>query len=203
LKEGKIREEEISFDKRMEYLGIADVDYLSARLLLLSGFATTGFPLAAQAIEKLIKLFILLYEKITNNRELTKGDIKKYSHDLMGLFKYLKKRVPANFDSTWQDYLKTLQDSYSRRYPEGWKLHSYELEVNRLDQTFSYLRNNIIANFPKEERGRTRQFGTFIYDAYSEEIQNIIKRNGGIPPKDLFYLKNNSAKDFDIDFNHL
>lgn len=199
----EMTEEEISFDKRMEYLGIADFDYLSARLLLLSGFATTGFPLAAQAIEKLLKLFMLLYEKITNNRELTKKDMKKYSHNLLDLFKYLKERVQANFNSTWEDYIKTLQESYYRRYPEGWKLHSYEVEVNRLDQTFSYLRNNIIANFPREERDRTRQFGTFIYDAYSEEIQNLIKRNGGIPPKALFYLKNNSAKDFNIELNHL
>ena len=129
-------EEEISLDKRMKYLGIADFDYLSARLLLLSGFANTGFPLAAQAFEKLLKLFMVFYEKITNNQELTKRDMKKYSHNLLELLKYLKERAPANFDSTWKDYLKTLQESYYRRYPEGWKLHSYEVEVSRLDQTF-------------------------------------------------------------------
>ena len=194
---------EISLDKRMDYLGIADFDYLSARLLLLSGLATTGFPHAAQAIEKLLKLFMLLYEKITNNSELTKRDLKKYSHKIVELFKYLEERILVNFDAGWKCYLQILQDSYDRRYPEGWKIHSYDVEAENLDKLYCYLRNNIISNFPEEEKARAKQLGTFIYDAYSEEIREIIKRRGGIPPKEIFHLNNNSAKDFDIDFDHL
>jgi len=70
-----MKKNETSLAKRKELLGIEDFDYFSARLLLLSGLATSGFPLASQATEK---------------------ELKKYSHNLLGLFDYMKKRVNVN-----------------------------------------------------------------------------------------------------------
>jgi hypothetical protein len=113
-----------SLDKRIEYLGLADMDYLSARLLLMSGLATTGFPKAAEAFEKIFKLFLMLEAKISSNAELTESDLKSYSHNLIKFFNEVKTKLPdTNFDSAWDDYLKTLQESYTRRYPENWKEH--------------------------------------------------------------------------------
>jgi len=185
----------------MEYLGIADFDYLSARLLLLSGLATTGFPLAAQAIEKLLKLFMLLYEKIVNNRELTVKEMQGYSHNLVSLFNYLKERVKEQFDSSWENYFQALQDSYYRRYPEGWKIHKYEVEAVKLDMVYCHLRNRIITNFPNEEINAAKKFGTFVINAYTKEIKNIIKNRNGILPREIFYLNNESAANFDINFD--
>jgi len=192
-------------NKRKEYLGLADFDYLSARLLLLSGLATTGFPLAAQAIEKLLKIFLLLYEKRINNRVVTKIElIREWKHRLTKLFKYLNQNIDVPFDSTWDHYLQKLEDAYKkRRYPEDWTKHKYDVEVVTLDKVYCYLRNITIAYFPEKEKEEVRKLGTFIYNAYTEENKDKIKEWDGIPPDKLFYLRNESAKDFNIDFNHL
>ena len=85
-----------SLKKRISYLGIADFDYLSARLLLLSALGNTGLPKAAEAFEKLLKLFILLASKIQDNKELTEKDLKKeYGHNLVDLFNSTKKYIPV------------------------------------------------------------------------------------------------------------
>jgi len=193
-----------SLNKRMEYLGLADMDYLSARLLFRSGLATTGFPKAAEAFEKIFKLFLLLEAKISRNVELTEGDMRSYGHNLINLLNEIRTKLPnTTFDSTWDDYLKILQESYTRRYPENWKEHRLTIRLDDLDKAYCYFRNNVILNFPKEEQTRTRQFGTFIYDAYRGDISKRIKKTGALPPAEILKWENHSFEDFNIDFESL
>lgn len=193
-----------SLDKRIEYLGLADMDYLSARLLLMSGLATTGFPKAAEAFEKIFKLFLMLEAKISSNAELTESDLKSYSHNLIKLLNEVKTKLPnTTFESTWDDYLKTLQESYTRRYPENWRVFRLTVSLDQLDKAYSYLRNNVILNFPQEEQTRTRQFGTFIYDAYRGDVSKRIKKSGALPPAEILKWKNHSLDNLNIDFESL
>lgn len=193
-----------SINKRMEYLGLADMDYLSARLLLMSGLATTGFPKAAEAFEKIFKLFLMLEAKISRNVDLTEVDMKSYGHNLNRIFNDVKTKLPyTNFGSDWDDYLNTLQQSYTRRYPENWRTHQLTIRLDHLDQAYSYFRNNVILNFPQEEQKRVRQFGTFIYDAYRCDLSKRIQKTGALSPAEILQWKNNSLANFNIDFESL
>ena len=107
-------------DKRIQYLAIADIDYLSARLLLVCGVPFTGLPKAAEAMEKIFKLFLMLEAKITEEEELQDTDLKNYRHRLTKLFNTVKKKVPAQFDSSWDKFIEELELSYKRRYPDTW-----------------------------------------------------------------------------------
>lgn len=192
-----------SLQKRIAYLGIADFDYLSARLLLLYGLAFAGLPKAAESFEKLLKLFLLLEAKIAREEELTPKQLKAYGHDLPKLFAALKEKVPAKFGSDWDDLFALLQDSYDRRYPEHWREFRMEVSVHSIDIAYTYLRNNVVPNFPVEEQGRVRQFGTFIYAAYTPAVRALIERLGGRSPGDVLRLNNQSFESLDIDPNSL
>jgi HEPN domain-containing protein len=192
-----------SLEKRLSYLGIADFDYLSARLLLQNGLVFTALPKAAEAIEKLLKLFLLLEAKITRNEELDEKRMKAYGHNLTRLFAELKVKAPATFGADWDDYLTLLQDSYAQRYPEQWEELRIETSVNQLDSAYTYLRNSIIQNFPLEEQDRVRHFGTFIYDAYTNDVRELIRRLGGQAPGELLRHSNKSFELLDIDKQHI
>ena len=193
-----------SLDKRISYLGLADFDYLSARLLLLSALGNTGMPKAAEAFEKLLKLYLLLSAKITDNKELTEGELKlSYGHNLLSLFREAKKSIPAHFPAEWDDFFTMLQDSYSRRYPENWKEFTLIVSVSQIDEAYMYLRNNIIRNFPPEEHVRVRHFGTFIYDAYKTGISARLTELGRLTPKEILMKDNVFFDKFDIDFGYL
>lgn len=189
-----------SLNKRLAYLAIADMDYLSARLLLLSGLTLTGLQKASDSFEKLLKLFLLLEAKINKEVELDTKELVEFKHQLAKLFDVVRKNVPAKFDDTWSKYFQQLEDSYKFRYPESWKEAQLINDLETFDKAYSYLRNNIIANFPKEENKKVMEFGGFIYRQYSTEIIQKIKNLGGLTPKDIFYKNNKSAKAFDIDF---
>jgi hypothetical protein len=192
-----------SLSKRLEYLGIADFDYLSSRLLMLHGLVFTALPKAAEAFEKLLKLFLLLEAKIARNEELSPQQLKKFGHNLSALFGQLKAKVPATFGQDWDDYFQLLEDSYARRYPEHWKEFRIQTSVHQLDSAYCYLRNCIIQNFPQEEQKRAREFGTFIYDSYSLEVRGVIERLGGRLPGDLLRQCNESFAALQIDINRL
>lgn len=181
-----------SLSKITSYLGLADIDYLSSRLLLLSGIPTAGLSKAAEAFEKAFKLFFLLYEKIQNNKELDVIELKKYGHDLIGLYNSYNKVVPKehSLGEDWQDLLQLLKDSYSRRYPEHWGVFKIEIDLNKIDTGYVYMRNNVKNNFPIELRERAEEFGTFLTDIYHEEYDNYIKQNGMMLPKELLKHKN-------------
>jgi hypothetical protein len=192
-----------SLDKRLSYLGIADFDYLSARLLMLNGLGFCALPKAAEAIEKLIKLFLLLEAKIERNEELGEEQLKKYGHNLVKLFQKLKEIIrgksEVEFGPDWDEYLQLLQDSYTQRYPEKWTELRIEIDVHKLDQVYTYLRNGIIGNFPIEERDRSRHFGTFISDVYNRRVREHIHNLGGLPPGELLRHLNQSFETLNID----
>src|SRR5690348_1635944 len=122
-----------SLNKRIEYLGIADFDYLAARLLLLNGLVFAALPKAAEAFEKLMKLFLMLEAKINRNEELSPTQLKAYGHNLPRLFDALKTKVPVPFGNDWDEYFELLRDCYSRRYPEDWEAHRVEGDIHKLD----------------------------------------------------------------------
>ena len=192
-----------SLNKRLDYLGIADMDYLSARLLLLSGLTHTGLAKASEAFEKLLKLFFLLEAKINSDSELEKNEVEKYRHQLVKLFCYIRTKIPAVFDDSWIEYFQELERAYKLRYPESWKESKLTNDLERLDKAYCYFRNGVILNFPQEESKKTKEFGTFIYRAYSQEIIGKIKQLGSLTPKEIFYKNNESAQDFVLDFHKL
>jgi len=192
-----------SLNQRLAYLSIADFDYLSARILLLFGLAHTGFPKAAEAFEKLFKLFLLLGTKIIKNEELTERDLKIYKHKLVTLFNKIKPMIPVNFDKSYDDYFLFLQETYHKRYPENWESFKYEVEISKLDNSYLYLRNSIVKNFPPEEHKRVQQFGGFISDGYSEKIKEIINKRTGNSLKGMLLQDNEHIKNYDISFSKL
>ena len=192
-----------SFDKRLAYLAIADFNYLSARILLLFGLAHTGFPKAAEALELLFKLFLLLEAKIARNYDLTDKDLKEYKHKLVTLFDKIESMIPKKFDRSIRKYIIYLQETYHKRYPENWKSFKYEVEISHLDNIYLYFRNSIVSNFPSEEQERIKQFGGFISNGYSEEIKEIINKRTGRSLKDMLLQDNEHIKNYDISFTKL
>lgn len=192
-----------SLNQRLAYLSIADFDYLSARILLLFGLAHTGFPKAAEAFEKLFKLFLLLCSKIIKNEELTEKDLKIYKHKLVTLFDKIKSIIPVKFDKSYEDYFLFLQETYHKRYPENWKSFKYEVEISKLDSSYLYFRNSVVKNFPLEDQERVKQFGGFISDGYSEKIKEIINRRTGNSLKGMLLKDNEHIKNYDISFSKL
>jgi len=187
-----------SLDKRLAYLGIADFDYLSARVLLRDGLIFTGLPKAAEAFEKIIKLNLMLEAKISRNEELAPEDLKPFGHDLIALLDEFMKRTGAPVPSGVTPYFAMLKDAAAHRYPERWKIYKAEMDIDQLDDTYANFRNIASSNFPAEEHERARSFGTFIGDAYTATMIERIKELGGRSPWDLLAYRNASLDKFDL-----
>jgi len=189
-----------SLQKRLEYLGIADMDYLSARILIINGMTHTGLSKAAEAFEKLFKLFLVLEAKITRNEELTQKELKQYEHKLVKLFEKVVVKIPGAtpFDKSWKEYFEQLEMAYKTRYPESWKEVRLINDLTNLDKAYCYFRNNITVNFPKEEQEKIKSFGTFILKAYNKDIVSYIVKQGGMSPKEAFLKHNKYSSEFNI-----
>jgi len=85
---------ETSLQKRLAYLGIADFDYLSARVLMRHGLAFTGLAKASDAFEKIMKLNLILDAKISRNQDLEPDEVKTYLHNLRGLLDDFEDHFP-------------------------------------------------------------------------------------------------------------
>ncbi len=193
-----------SLTKRLEYLGIADMDYLSARILLLNGITHTGLSKAAESFEKLFKLFLIIVAKVTINKEFTQRDLKQYEHKLVKLFEEVMSKLPQKkFHPTIKNYFTQLQNAYSLRYPESWKQALLINSLDDLDKLYCYFRNNITVNFPKEEQEKVKKFGTFILSAYNNDVVNYIKKLGGISPKDALAKHNKYFQELNINKDKL
>src|SRR2546426_10457605 len=188
-----------SLDHRVAYLGLADFDYLSARILLRHGLMSTGLPRAAESFEKILKLVIMLEARITRKEELEPKHLKSYGHDLPKLFAELKRRISASFPPEFDTYFAMLTDAYDRRYPEHWKSFKAEVSVDYLDGVYVQFRNSAVINFPIEEQARARQFGTFITDAYAPVMIKQIEELGGQTIGELLRFRNDSFDRLDID----
>jgi hypothetical protein len=108
-----------SLNKRLAYLGIADFDYLSARILLRHGIVFTGLPKAADAFEKIMKLCLVLEAKITRNEELEPKDLKRFEHDLPKLLAEFKLRTGIPVTDSVDEYFAMLKDAAARRCPRA------------------------------------------------------------------------------------
>jgi hypothetical protein len=192
-----------SLDKRIGYLGLADFDYLDARLLLLSGLALGGYAKASLAFEKICKLLLLLVEKINNNKGLSEKELRKYSHDLPLLLLEIEEIPGANISQELKDFFADLQRSYNLRYPENWKAFTLNTDLGKVDQAYKYFRNNVVDNMPLEDRKRARQFGTFIYDFYRGEVIKRIAGNGNLTPPEILKMRNSAFEDLNINHDYL
>jgi len=190
-----------SLNKRLGYLGIADFDYLAARILLRDGLIFSGLPKAAEAFEKIMKLNLMLEAKITRNEELETEELKRhFGHDLPRLLTDFTKRTGISIRREIEPYFEMLKDSVGHRYPEHWKTYKAELNIELMDHLYAQFRNLAVANFPAEERARARCFGTFLGDSYTPEMVARIHEIGGRSPWDLLAYRNESIKIFDLDF---
>ncbi|MBF0289993.1 MAG: hypothetical protein HQM14_19425 [SAR324 cluster bacterium] len=188
-------------NKIQEYLGLADVDYLAARLLILNKIPTVGLSKSAEALEKQFKLFFLIYEKITNNKELTIKEMKNRGHNLIEMMESYNSVAPQNhlLGEDWREYLSVLQESYNRRYPEHWEEWKIKLDINQLDQAYTYLRNINVSNIPQELKNRALEFGTFLGDIWRDEDSIEKVRNLGLKtPMEILELCNQSYEELTI-----
>lgn len=193
-----------SLVKRLEYLGIADMDYLSARSLLINGLTHTGLSKAAEAFEKLFKLFLIIEAKVTRDYHLTQKELKQYEHKLVKLFEVAMSKLPEkNYHQSVKDFFQQLENAYKLRYPESWKEARLINDFQNLDKMYCYFRNNITINFPKEEMGKTKEFGTFIIKGYKNDVVKYIQDHGGLTPKQIFSKDNKYLSEFNIDLSKL
>jgi hypothetical protein len=188
-----------SLNKRLAYLGIADFDYLSGRVLLRDGLVFTGLPKAAEAFEKILKLNLVLEAKISRDEELEPGDLKGFGHDLTRLLEEFQRRTGITVPPEVAPYFAMLEEAAAHRYPEHWKSFKAELNIDQLDHLYCQFRNLARENFPAEEQERARCFGTFLGDAYSAAMIDQIVELGGRSPWDLLAYRNQSLEQLDLD----
>jgi hypothetical protein len=190
---------ETSLHKRLAYLGIADFDYLSARVLMRHGLVFTALAKASDAFEKIMKLNLILDAKISRNQDLEPDEVKTYLHNLRGLLDGFEDRTGMSVGSETREYFAMLQEATKRRYPEYWTSYRAQLNIPMLDEVYAQFRNVAVANFPAEERDRARSFGTFIGDVYTSEMIEQIKKLGGDSPWDLLAFENQALARLDLD----
>jgi len=184
-------------NQRLQYLAIADMDYLAARLLLLSANPFCGMPKAAESLEKIMKLFLILEAKISRNEELSAKDLKKYSHNLLKLSEKVESLCPMQLGENWKNYLEKLQNFYYHRYPDNWsKKMEWISDIDNLDAIYAYLRHNISSNFPLEDMAIAKRFGVNILSAYNDEIVRKIEEAGMLSPIDLLAKQNKQRDKF-------
>jgi len=125
---------------------------------------------------------------------------REYQHKITKLLKEVRKRIHVKLGRSWDTYFSMLEKAYSCRYPEGWKEATFVNDLSNLDTAYRYLRNNIVKNFPVEEQNKAEVFGGFIYKGYNPEVQEIIIKQGGLPPEKIFSIQNKEKENFNVKF---
>lgn len=192
-----------SFNNRLSYMALADMDYISARALIFSGLFLRGNAVFADAMEKQLKLFLILITYLEDKKELSLKEIRSYAHNLNLLFNEIKKRAlkhGINFSEELDKLFSVLEGERERLYPEKWEKHTIDIDISKYDSAYKYFRNLNISNLPFEEIERGRQIGGFLFDSYTPEF---LERLYGFTPGKAFKYKNDSLNDFDIDIKHL
>jgi hypothetical protein len=177
-------------DNRHAYLLVADQDYLAARLLLISNMRISGMQKAAEGIEKLMKLALIIAEKRSTGRDMTSKEMKGYSHNLPDLRKAVEK-YGITFDSSWDEFFVELVFCYNARYPENWP---DEFPINQridlVDVCYSHLRGLVAGAFPDDELQGAKQFGGTFYPMDHEGLRAETKRLGGLNPEEILKANN-------------
>lgn len=186
--------------KLNSYMGLADTDYLASRLLILSGLPLQGLAKASEAIEKQFKLFFAIFERIQKGREISQRELRQYGHNLLDQLNSYNQLIPQEYrlGEDWKELMVMLKDSYNLRYPEHWKEVHLPIELSKLDQAYTYLRNNNVNNLPQEIRSRGESFGTFLGDIWTEDYILRIEKMGLKTPYEILELNNNSYENLKI-----
>ncbi len=187
------REEVMNFCRKNQsallMFGQAGEDYISSRCLLLNNLLT-GLTLSSQAIEKILKSFILLEDGVSTK---LKG---KDLHNPFKLKEELKNKRDYRLDK-FDNLLKKLYGHYQSRYfdnKDSSKVKSTD-ELNDVDELWIYLIK--IIPLPEEVKYRTSFFTTLFKDTFNTAYF-IRERNQAIS-NDLGEMK---KKYFQV-FNHL
>ncbi|MBC7877730.1 MAG: hypothetical protein H7Y59_11230 [Anaerolineales bacterium] len=128
-------------EKLTSYLGIADIDYLCARLLFMSGFPIVAMAKAAESLEKLLKLSIVLLARIYSGIELTDDQLKnEYGHDLRKLLDGYNKMAPPEVKLIGNtEILENLRKAYNLRYTAKNKDIKLAFALDEFDNWYVYL----------------------------------------------------------------
>jgi HEPN domain-containing protein len=123
------------------FLQNATEDYLGARVSFLNGLIQPGYISAQQAIEKILKCYVLLLSPNENLRD----KMKYPTHDLQSLLKGLSKLTGESYD-TFNEYCFILSKVYyCLRYPEKKFINDFSINrlstesIHELDELFLYL----------------------------------------------------------------
>ncbi|MES2390017.1 MAG: HEPN domain-containing protein [Acidobacteriota bacterium] len=135
-----------TYSKATWMLKIAADDYASARCLILSGLLG-GLILGSQALEKLLKAYLLFHDRET--------PVKRLSHSLTRLLRSVRETYPTLSLDQFEEVASRFERHYEARYPDNPNSLASKtgLEINDLDRFVIYLNENLPC--PKNVRFRT------------------------------------------------
>lgn len=195
--------------KPLSLLGAADMDYVASRSLMLSGVFLPATAKAAEAVEKLLKLFAMCEHGIDTGQLAAPQQVKKFGHGIVGLFERMVNRLRADVDpnllaspdAVWVwEFVQHLQEAYKRRYPDSWAMNMrYSIDdLFKLDAVYTWIRNGVVHNMSPEYQEQARLFGASFASAYTPEVLAAIRSNGALTPFDLLRLHNGKLPELEI-----
>lgn len=184
--------------RMLGYLEVADIDYLSARALMLNGLVTTALPKAAEALEKIMKLLLAIEAKLNRGEEFDSKRFREFGHDLGALSAELQERMPTQHSASRTAYCRRLQETYRHRYPENRPDDfTYEGNIDAFDGQYVFLRNQVARNFPPDHVAAAQTFAVFSAAAFGPQMTETIAELGGQPPGHILRASNKSVDSLD------
>jgi HEPN domain-containing protein len=119
----------------LHWLGLADEDYLAARLLILKGFLKQGVILSNTAIEKYLKTFLFYH-----------GETNPWGHDTLAIYNSIH-NYADKISSINKGFITFLSKAYLLRYtdelPNQYNIHLDQIKILvELDRTVYAIRKN-------------------------------------------------------------
>lgn len=126
--------------KLCEMHNIAVEDYIVSRYAVLNlGLMRTGLSLAAQAIEKFLKCYLLA-------AGISMEETRKYSHKIMSIMRKVQEIYKKDELINFQQFCENLEKWYNSRYPDSSDpaLQWMRGAIPDLDNFVNYLEENIL-----------------------------------------------------------
>lgn len=153
----------------LNWINLAEKDYIAARCLFLSNFVLQGAILSNTAIEKYLKAIFVAKNP---NQDFGKIFKQSFKHEILSMYQELKLDLKLN-----SDYLELLGKSYKARYfdqlEEGF---NFCLVMNKmlfeLDRSIFELKKGFIFESKKDIRVKT-----IIDNFVEDENKNLLVNN--------------------------
>lgn len=192
-------------NETIRFIGIADQYFIAGRYLLRSGVSIPALSNLNQAFENIFKVLIWAHRKIVHQEDLSWLEVKKQyggksGHSLTELFKYVDDIHDFDFDDSWADQLLSIENNYSRRYPDNWNPFEESFDIRLIDYMYMYFRKRVSEVHPKENQEDISFIGTDLYNSFfvKGNHNEIIVKTGVISPWDMFTQDNINLDEFDI-----